>query len=63
MAGLLHALTGRDLLARGTDRRRLRTIGLDDLRGILRDANLGAARAITPACVPPAHIDALAAAG
>lgn len=47
MAGLLHALTARGLLGRRTDRS-LRTIGLDDLRGILHDANLSAAGAVTP---------------
>lgn len=41
VAGFLHALTARDLLARGVDRS-LRTIGLDDLREILRDAHLSA---------------------
>ncbi|MDT2007182.1 hypothetical protein FXW78_26400 [Rhodococcus opacus] len=63
MAGLLHALTDRDLLARRIDRQRLRTIGLDDLRGILHHANLGAARAITPDGVGPRRNGALAAAG
>lgn len=37
VAGLLDALTARDLLTRRIDRR-LRSIGLDDLRGILHDA-------------------------
>ncbi|ELB87713.1 hypothetical protein R1X32_46655 [Rhodococcus opacus] len=32
-------MTDRDLLARRTDRQRLRTIGLDDLRRILHRAN------------------------
>nr|WP_271209255.1 PfkB family carbohydrate kinase [Rhodococcus wratislaviensis]GLK33747.1 hypothetical protein GCM10017611_05900 [Rhodococcus wratislaviensis] len=61
MAGLLHALTGRDLLARRTDRR-LRSIGLDDLRGILHHANRFAARPITSAGEEPPRTDALAAA-
>jgi fructokinase len=39
VAGVRHALTERDLLARSTDRS-LRAIGLDDLRAILHDANL-----------------------
>ena len=50
VAGLLHAITARDLLARRTDRS-LRSIGLDDLRGILHDANLCAVRAVTPTAV------------
>ncbi|RZL77414.1 MAG: carbohydrate kinase [Rhodococcus sp. (in: high G+C Gram-positive bacteria)] len=62
LAGLLHALTGRDLLARRTSRR-LRTIGRDDLHRILHDATLGAARAVTPAAVRPARTDALAVTG
>jgi pfkB family carbohydrate kinase len=61
-SGLLHALTTRDLLTRRTDRS-LRTIGLDDLRGILHDANLCAARAVTPTAVWPRRTAALAAAG
>jgi fructokinase len=44
--GLLQALTARDLPERGTDRG-LRSIGLDDLRGILGDAELCAAQAVT----------------
>lgn len=62
VAGLLHALTARDLLARRTDRS-LRTIGLDDLRGILHDANLCAAWAVTSTTVWPPRTTALAAAG
>jgi sugar/nucleoside kinase (ribokinase family) len=50
MAGLLDALTARDLLTLRTDRS-LRTIGLDDLRGVLRDAYLCAARPVTPTTV------------
>jgi fructokinase len=46
VAGLLQALTARDLLERRTDRG-LRSIGLDDLRGILHDAELCAAQAAT----------------
>lgn len=57
VAGLLHALTARDLLAPGTDRS-LRSIGLDDLREILQDANLCAVQAVTLAART-----ALAAAG
>lgn len=44
-AGLLQALTARDL---GTDRSP-RSVGLDDLHGILHDANMRAAQSITPA--------------
>lgn len=47
-AGLLQALTARDLLDRGTDRS-LRSVSLEELRGILHDANLHAAQAITSA--------------
>jgi hypothetical protein len=42
-AGLLHALTARDLLARKSDQN-LRALGPDDLREILHDANLSAVR-------------------
>ncbi|MFE5708931.1 PfkB family carbohydrate kinase [Rhodococcus koreensis] len=62
MAGLLHALTGRDLLAHRTDRR-LRSIGLDDVRRILRDANLFTAQSVTPAAVRTPRLAALAPAG
>ena len=48
VAGLLQALRTRDLLDRGADRS-LRSVGLDDLRGILHDANVHAAQAITSA--------------
>jgi hypothetical protein len=46
VVGLLRALTARHLLGRRTDRS-LRSIGPDDLRAILKDANLCAAQAIT----------------
>lgn len=46
--GLLQALTARDLLDRRTERS-LRSIGLDELRGILQDASLCAAQAVTQA--------------
>jgi fructokinase len=61
MAGLLHAMSVRSLLARKAARR-LRTIGLDDLHSILHHANLCAAQAITPAGIEPPHIDDLAVA-
>ncbi|ORA34550.1 hypothetical protein BST13_16140 [Mycobacterium aquaticum] len=48
VAGLLQALRARDLLDCGTDRS-LRSVGLDDLRAILHDANLHVAQAITSA--------------
>lgn len=51
MTGLLHALNARNLPARKSDRKNLRSIGLDDLRGILHDANVSAARAVTPVAV------------
>jgi sugar/nucleoside kinase (ribokinase family) len=50
-AGLLNALTGRDLLTWRGDRN-LRALGLDDLREILHDANLSAVRAATSATAP-----------
>lgn len=62
VAGLVHALASRDLLARRTDRS-LRTIGLDDLRGILHDAYVCAARAVTSAVVWPPRTAAHAAVG
>lgn len=48
IAGLLPALTGRDVQAGGSARRR-RSIGLDDLQGILRDAMLRAANGLLDA--------------
>ncbi|MGW4340659.1 hypothetical protein ACWEK5_49070 [Rhodococcus koreensis] len=63
LAGLLHAMAGRDLLARRTDRQRLRTIGPDDLHSILHHATLGAAQVVTPADVRPPRTDALAVTG
>lgn len=51
MDGLLRALNARNLPARRSDRTNLRSIGLDELRGLLRDANVNAARAVTPVAV------------
>lgn len=48
VAGLLQALIARDLPDRRTERS-LRSIGLDELRGILQDASLCAAQAVTQA--------------
>lgn len=61
VAGLLHALAARDLLARTTDRG-LRATVLEDLRGVLHDAYLCAAQEVASTAVRQPRPVALAAA-